>query len=119
MRVATVPNPDGDFLDTSYATGSSYTPSDPTVVAGIRQNAGSLMRWSLKACNNMGCDATPPAYAPDRYFVLKGPSRADFNGDSRDDLLFRNAVTGNLQAWFLRGSLGTQRIGSAPLDPPH
>ena len=119
MRVALVPNPGGDYLDVSYVTGASYTPSDPTVVARIRQNAGSLMRWSLKACNNMGCDQTPPAYAPDHYFILKGPSRGDFNADARDDLLFRSAVSGDLQAWFMGGSLGTQRIGSAPLEPPH
>ncbi len=112
----TVPDATGYYVVVKRLVDGAFVINDPNVTDNSYAIADDLERgfrhaWKVKACNNQGCSLT---YSPFVDFTPVCDPRADFNGDARNDLVIRDAATGNHSAWLLDG---TTRLAVAPFSP--
>ena len=75
---------------------------------------GRLAIWLMNGDSQVRGFALTPDRAPDVNWKVRGA--ADFDGDSRPDLLLQNAVTGEVSIWrmFETTRLGTYSLPSVP-----
>jgi VCBS repeat protein len=78
------------------------------------QADGRLAIWLMNGDSQVRGFALTPDRAPDVNWKVRGA--ADFDGDTRPDLLFQNAVTGEVSIWrmFETTRVGTYSLPSVP-----
>jgi subtilisin-like proprotein convertase family protein len=80
------------------------------------QASGQLVVWFMDGITLVGGELTAPAGIPD--VAWRPVATGDFNFDRREDVVWRNQVTGANLVWYMGGANGTTRVGEAPTDPP-
>jgi FG-GAP-like repeat len=76
------------------------------------QADGTLLAWFMNGTTAVGTSLLTPSQFGEPGWRVEGV--ADFDGNGKTDLLWRNTVDGRLSAWFMNGTSAT---GTSPLTP--
>ncbi|MBI1336224.1 MAG: choice-of-anchor D domain-containing protein [Phycisphaera sp.] len=118
-------NNDGDFLDAGeqIITDQVVNTGNNDLgfsVPGYVINGPTFARFRLSSATGLA----PTGYTYDGevedhlIYTQAGPT-ADFNGDGRDDIVFRNTSNGQNVVWYMNGSTKTGSAGLPPVADTH
>jgi VCBS repeat protein len=83
------------------ASSDFNTDGNPDLV-WQNQTTGEIGVWFMNGTNLMSPSLFNPGQVPDTNWKVVGT--ADFNSDSRPDLVWQNQVTGQIGVWFMNGT---------------
>jgi subtilisin-like proprotein convertase family protein len=79
------------------------------------QVSGELVVWFMDGINLVGGEPTvPPSLPPAEWRPV---AVGDYNGDGREDIVWRNQGTGDNLIWHMFGANGTTRLNTGFTDP--
>ena len=121
-------NPNG--LSTTYYFQWGLTPSYGNLtgnqpagsgagVMAISANISGLSPGVFYHCRLVATNSAGTSYGSDRTFTHSVPSRTkgDFNGDGSMDILWRQAITGQVYLWLMNGLASFEQDAVGTVDP--
>jgi hypothetical protein len=106
-----------------YSNDYTYTLKHPAVINDFNNDSmpdllwqnvttGDVSFWYLNGITRTGVDAMNPVNPGGANWIVAG--KGDFNRDGLNDIVWRDATTGNVAVWYMNGST---KIGGDMLNP--
>jgi hypothetical protein len=106
------------FPDTSWKmVGTGYFDVGTQLdILWWNQSSGQLVVWFMNGVDLVGGELTNPAGLADTQW--QPVATGDYNGDGREDIVWRHQGAGQNVLWYMGGANGTTLVSGELTDPP-
>jgi subtilisin-like proprotein convertase family protein len=110
LNPPSLPDTNWKMVGTGY-----FDPGAQLDILWWHQVSGELVVWFMDGINLVGGEPTLPPSLPATEW--RPVAVGDYNGDGREDIVWRNQGTGNNLIWHMAGANGTTLLNFAFTDP--